>query len=132
MHSPIKARAGIGDRRDRVPQYRLAFTGGEVLREPIYLYQDKIIDGRNRYRACMEAGVRPLYRSWDGTGPLVLFVLSLNLYRRHLSPSQQAMVGTDASPHFEEEAKKRLAEAQKAGGHARHGDVSSAAILRES
>ncbi len=80
----------------------------------------------------MEAGVEPLYRTWDEAGSLVAFVISLNLHRRHLNPSQQSMVGADALPHFESEARVRLAEAQKAGGYARHGDDSSSANLRDS
>jgi ParB family chromosome partitioning protein len=63
------------------------------LREPIWLYQKKIIDGRNRFRACTAAMVEPTYREYDGKPEeLVNFVLSLNLHRRHLSESQRAMV----------------------------------------
>ncbi|KAF0241452.1 MAG: transcriptional activator adenine-specific DNA methyltransferase-like protein, partial [bacterium] len=29
------------------------------LREPIWLHDNKIIDGRNRYLACIDAGVAP-------------------------------------------------------------------------
>jgi ParB-like nuclease domain len=35
------------------------------LREPIILLQQKVIDGRNRERACIKAGVEPRYRSME-------------------------------------------------------------------
>ena len=77
------------------------------LREPIYLYQEKIIDGRNRYRACQEAGIAPHLREWDGRGSLVAFVVSLNFYRRHLDETGRAIVGAKAKPLFEEETRER-------------------------
>lgn len=60
------------------------------LREPIWLYDGQVLDGRNRYRACLELGVEPAVREYEGED-LVGFVVSLNLHRRHLSPSQWAM-----------------------------------------
>lgn len=63
------------------------------LREAIWLHPDgRIVDGRNRYNACMELGVVPVYRAWDGQGSLVTFVVSLNLHRRHLDTGQRGMV----------------------------------------
>jgi N6-adenosine-specific RNA methylase IME4 len=62
------------------------------LREPIWLHDGKIIDGRNRYRACLAVGVEPRFRTWEGNGSLVAFVVSMNLQRLHYSDSQRAMV----------------------------------------
>src|ERR1700739_141478 len=63
------------------------------LREPITLLDGKILDGRNRYVACREAGVEPRFTSYRGDNPAA-HVVSLNLKRRHLTESQRAMVAT--------------------------------------
>lgn len=61
------------------------------VREAIWLYEEKILDGRNRQRAAAVAGFPCPTRTYDGDDPLG-FVISLNLKRRHLDTSQRAMV----------------------------------------
>lgn len=65
------------------------------LREPITLHDGMVLDGGNRYRACLAAGVEPRFREHSG-GNIVAFVLSANLHRRHLSPGQQAAIVASA------------------------------------
>lgn len=60
-------------------------------REPIWIYDGKVLDGRNRFRACESVGVTPRTEVYTGDDALA-FVLSLNLHRRHLSESQRGMV----------------------------------------
>lgn len=79
-------------------------------REPIYTHDNQIIDGRNRYNACLKLGLKPILREWDGRGSLVSFVVSLNLHRRHLTSSQRAVIALDVLPMLEAEAKERQGE----------------------
>lgn len=77
------------------------------LLEPIWLYDEQILDGRNRYRACTELGIEPQFRQYTGASPLS-FVWSINVERRHLTKSQHAAIGVEMLPLFQEEAKKRM------------------------
>ena len=60
-------------------------------REPIALYDGKILDGRNRYNACMMKGIEPRVTEHRFADPLA-FVVSANLHRRQLNAGQRALV----------------------------------------
>src|SRR5215469_2538989 len=60
------------------------------LRQHIVLYQGKILDGNNRYRACSLAGVKPSFADFTGIDADARnYVISANIHRRHLSPDQR-------------------------------------------
>lgn len=61
------------------------------LQNPITLFEDKVLDGRHRQEACLVGGIKPRYVEYKGKDPLG-FVIAANLKRRHLTPSQKAMV----------------------------------------
>lgn len=63
------------------------------LLEPIVIFEDKILDGRNRYAACNIAGVTNIKMiKFSGTQEdAINFVISKNYHRRHLTESQRAM-----------------------------------------
>ncbi|WP_143065958.1 MULTISPECIES: hypothetical protein [unclassified Streptomyces] len=50
-----------------------------------------LLDGRNRLAACEIAGVEPRFTTYTGSNPTAL-ILSNNVYRRHISKGQQAMI----------------------------------------
>ncbi len=76
--------------------------------DPIWIHEGLIIDGRNRYHACLDTGIEPRFREWEGQGgDVISFVISLNLKRRHLTSGQKAMIAFHALDMFEAEAKKR-------------------------
>ena len=61
------------------------------LKQNIIVHEGKILDGRNRYRACLEAGVDPhdLHLApYRGDDPIA-FVISMNVHRRHLTLEQK-------------------------------------------
>ncbi len=98
--------------------------------DPIIITSENLVlDGRNRLEACRRAKVDPEMQMWDreddGISPTA-WVISKNLHRRHLAPSQAALVAVDALPLFEKEAKER----QKAGG-AKGGAAKVSAPVRQ-
>jgi len=71
-------------------------------RVPIILFQGKILDGRTRYRACLDLRQTPRFEVFRGTeGDALRYVASHNLYRRHLTPSQKAMAANAFAKYLE-------------------------------
>jgi hypothetical protein len=72
--------------------------------EPIILHKGLILDGRNRYRACQMAGVKPQTEEFNPKATKRSpseFVLSRNLRRRHLSVGQKAAIALEWSEQIQ-------------------------------
>lgn len=90
---------------------------------PITLYDKKILDGRNRYRAARELGIVPVYSQFEGDDSAALaFAIRANLHRRHLDSSQRAAIATELEVHFAEIARRKQLEAASRGGAATKDD----------
>ena len=60
------------------------------LRDPITLYQNQILEGRNRYRACLRTKIEPRFEPFEGDDAAALaFVISKNIHRRHLKAKEK-------------------------------------------
>lgn len=71
----------------------VASIAKDGLINPIVLCEGKILDGRNRYRACKQAGVEPTFEMFDGgREEQVAFVMAANLHRRHLADHERALI----------------------------------------
>jgi hypothetical protein len=64
-------------------------------RDPVTMWCDEVIDGRNRLRACGELGIEPAFTELSPDIDPVDWVLSHNLHRRHLTTAQRAMVASN-------------------------------------
>lgn len=84
------------------------------LLHPLVIHEGKILDGRNRAKACQELGISPRTVVWreSGVAPVsngsaLEWVLATNVTRRHLTPSQRAAIAIASLPLLETEAKER-------------------------
>lgn len=82
-----------------------------------------ILDGRHRARASRETGIPLKAKLFDGDCPLT-FVVSQNMHRRHMTPSQRAMVAAkilnDPRYGIREAAEERQREGGEKGRESRH------------
>lgn len=88
-------------------------------REPIILFEGKVLDGRNRWLACQMAGIEPKTKSFQGSRKDALsFVWSLNARRRDLKPGQKAAANADREKldaQYAAELERQRKEAPKGG-----------------
>jgi len=95
-----------------LPDEELADLAADIkahgLQNPLVLLDGKLLDGRNRALACKKTGVAVKTLSWkpNGISP-AQWVMSQNLHRRHLTPSQRAVIAVESEPLFIAEAKQR-------------------------
>ena len=64
---------------------------------PIRLWNGAIVDGRNRYAACIRGGVKPKTKDIDfaDDADCVRYIISTNIHRRHLTVSQRADIADE-------------------------------------
>lgn len=109
-HEPHPAAAIFPLMDDRELTDLAADIKARGLVDPIVLLDGKVLDGRNRLRACELGGVDPRFVAWGGTGDPTTWVISKNLCRRHLTESQRAMVAARVKDLFAGAAKARQRE----------------------
>jgi hypothetical protein len=73
---------------------------------PVWLYEGKILDGRNRWAACKIAGIEPKTKEYTGDEPTA-FAVAMNDRRRHMNKGALAAVAAELEPHFAADAKRR-------------------------
>ncbi|NVN97256.1 hypothetical protein HXX01_03445 [Candidatus Nomurabacteria bacterium] len=89
---------------------------------PIYLFENEILDGWNRYKVCNELSIIPIYEVFEGKNiDAINYVLRTNK-RRNLTSSQWAAVAVTSDEiinsikyEVKEEMKKKVSEAKTFG-----------------
>jgi ParB-like chromosome segregation protein Spo0J len=92
------------------------------LLQPVIMHEGKILDGRNRWRACQRLGIPHTEKKFTGEDPAA-YVWAINAVRRQLTASQKALAATKLvtakageNQHTPEGASVTRAEAAKLAG----------------
>lgn len=73
----------------------------------ITLFENEILDGWNRYRACIECNITPVFTEFKGSNEDAFdFSIKANQKRRHLTSSQLTTIALRAEPLWQEIQKK--------------------------
>jgi hypothetical protein len=97
----------------------LQALAGDIKRDgmhyPIIIYDGKVLDGRNRLKACKLAGVVPHFHLFNAREDDPLrFVVSANLHRRHLTQEQKREVIAAVLKQDPKRSNRQVAEQTKA------------------
>jgi hypothetical protein len=90
------------------------------LHEPIVTYQGMILDGRNRYRACIAAGLDPKIEIMAGDKWIddpAAYVISANIHRRHLTAEDKRKIIADLLKADPEKSDREIGRMTKADHH---------------
>lgn len=77
------------------------------------LFEGKILDGRNRYRACKILNIPFKAKEFGNNISPLDYIISTNLHRRHLTIAQRAEIGLILLEEEEKKAKERQIEIAK-------------------
>jgi phage N-6-adenine-methyltransferase len=92
------------------------------LHQPIIVQEGKIVDGRNRLKACTEVGVEPRFTEFEMLHldcTVEQYIFSTNVQRRHLTDDQRAAIVLRWRERLAAEAKERQKEGGKIAGRGR-------------
>jgi ParB-like chromosome segregation protein Spo0J len=83
--------------------------------DPISVANGKIVDGRSRYRACLELRIEPRFEDVSGKSEAELVALSVsrNLHRRHLTQQQRRELIAKLLKATPEKSNRQIAELAK-------------------
>jgi hypothetical protein len=105
-------------------------------RDPIVLFEGKILDGRNRWSACILAGIEPKTIEWNSSGDPIDWVISKNLHRRQLDAAQRAAVAVSIIAIYETRARAAATaghiEGGKKAGNGRSSSTVSPTVKQQS
>jgi ParB/RepB/Spo0J family partition protein len=88
------------------------------LHQPIVRYQEKVLDGNHRYRACVRLGIKPQFADFDGTDAQAqAYVISANIHRRHLTPEQKRDLIATLIKADPSKSNRQIAETVKGSHH---------------
>ena len=80
------------------------------VREPVVVFENMILDGRHRLKACDELCIDPPSRVFEGTAEEAkAFVLSANVHRRHLTLGQRKALVVDELQRDPEQSNRQIA-----------------------